>query len=83
MNYKKKNGFYKHYNKDGISTRIRIVHDKIKSGMKDIMIIYCNKNEVVPNLIVKSGFTSDSQVINYILKNLENKDMVFDIRVKY
>jgi hypothetical protein len=84
MSFKKKNGYYKHYNKEGKSCRIKFTcnPDNV-SDKEDIIITYRNKAELTPNIIVKTGFKCDSDVIHYLLRNLDNNDMVFEIAVKY
>jgi hypothetical protein len=70
------NGYFKFYNKEGISCRIKC-NDEVDGA---ILIKFKQKEEAnwmyhVPN----RGFRNCLEVSNFILKNLENDNMVFKI----
>jgi len=78
--YKSKNGYYKHYNKKGISCRIKVKKSALNKFNTDFIIAFKHKDDLdwkyhSPN----KKFRCVNAVINHILKNLENKNMVFKI----
>ena len=78
--FSKKNGFYKYYNSEGKVCRIKI-SDKIKCQENfECLISFWHANDAEwkmhsPSKVFKDIF----EVINFILKNLENDRVVFKI----
>jgi len=80
--YKKSNGYYKFYNAEGVPCRIKF--DSPPKNNQDILLKFKNKYETKWLLVVPNQkFSSESQVLNYILKNLQNTDMVFKVITKF
>jgi len=74
--YKKANGYYKFYNKTGISCRVKT--DEPIQG--SVIIKFKEQGETkwmyhAP----KRTFNSTLEVVHYILMNLESKSLVFKI----
>jgi len=78
--YKSKNGYFKHYNKEGISCRIKVKKEALNKIDSDFIIAFKRKRDLGWNYhSPKKKFRCINAVINHILKNLENKNMVFKI----
>ena len=79
--YKSKNGYFKHYNKDGISCRIKIAKDALLKTNNEFIITFKHKNDLSWKYhSPEKNFRCVNEVIVFILKNLENKNMVFKIK---
>jgi hypothetical protein len=73
---KSKNGYYKFYNSQGIYCRIKC--NNVENN--EVLIKFKQKNET--NWMYHSPnkrFHSCLEVANYILKNLDNQNMIFKI----
>jgi hypothetical protein len=75
MKYKSRNGYFKFYNKNGLSCRIKI-QDEISGKF---IIKYKGPDEIIWNYISPDFSAITIEVINYILKNLETDNSVFKI----
>jgi len=81
--HSKNNGYFKYYNKEGKSCRIKFDNDFkfIEEKKKfNIIIKFKKDDETLWNYHSPfRKFKSIFEIINYILKNLENDKMVFKI----
>ena len=70
------NGYFKFYNKEGLSCRVKCP----KEIQKEILIKFKNRDETAwAYHSPKRTFRNCLEVVNFILKNLENENMVFKI----
>jgi len=75
--YNRKNGYFKHYNSKGISCRIKFA-DKITNSKILVKFKYKDDLEWMYHSPDRK-FVDESDVINYLCKNLENRNRVFKI----
>jgi len=80
MKYKSKNGYFKHYNKEGISCRIKVAKSALAKTDSELMVKFKgSKDEFWSWHFPRRKFRDASEVIVFILKNLVNENMVFKI----
>ena len=75
------NGYYKFYNKNGLQCRIKCEAEKIDG---EVMIKFKPKDQTEWMYhMPKRKFRHCLEVTNFILKNLENNNMVFKVVVPH
>lgn len=82
--YSKRNGYYKYYNKNGVSCRVKFENKMaINSKTANVIIEFNKENDIeVSNMHMPARyFNNDFEILNFILKNLETSNLVF--KVKY
>ena len=78
--YKSKNGYFKHYSKNGTPCRIKVTRDALRKTDSDFLIAFKNRDEETWNYhIPNKNFRCANAVIVFILKNLETPNTVFKI----
>lgn len=77
--FSKKNGYYKYYNSDGLSTRIKV--NELEIDSKGILIKFLQNGHWMYHTpdAKKHNFENAFDCINFILKNLENENLVFEV----
>jgi len=78
--YTKKDEYYKYYNAEGKKCRIKIEPKLLCERNFKVFVWFKNENDV--NWLVhqpKKKFKDVFHVINFILKNLENNNLIFKI----
>lgn len=76
--FNRKNGYFKHYNSNGTSIRIKVKGICISNSR--VIIKFKNQEDIewlyqIPDTM----FTSSNDAINHICKHTENPNMVFQI----
>ena len=78
--YKSINGYYKHYNKEGRSCRIKVSRKALSRTDDEFILKYRSKSmEHWLYHSPRGKFRCANAVIVHILKNLENDNMIFKI----
>ena len=78
--YKSENGYFKHFNSQGIPCRIKVSKNALKKVNTNFTVKFKKKNEEVWMVhIPNKKFKCVNEVIVFILKNLESENMVFKI----
>ena len=75
--YKRSKGFFKHYNADGIACRI-----KVDYGVMNSRVVIKFKNideEGWKHHVPDKEFSSENEVVWFIVKNVEQSGMVFKV----
>ena len=74
--YSKQYGWYKHYNKNGTSCRIKIK----KEPQGQVIIKFRDQDSITWNYFVPSKLFGDSsEVIHYLVQNLEKSGTLFEV----
>jgi len=83
MKYSKKEGYYKYYNKEGKSCRIKI-EDKLRNKRKFRCFVWFRYPNDVNWMVHEPSkkFNDVFHVINYLCKNLETDKMIFKVTPK-
>ena len=78
--YTKKDGYYKYYNSEGKKCRIKI-EPELLNGKNFKVFVWFKKEDDAHWLVhqPKKKFRDAFHVINFILKNLENDNLIFKI----
>jgi len=80
MKYNSKNRYFKHYNKEGIACRIKVAKSALKKFDNEFIVKFKGaKDEFWMWHFPSKKFRDASEVIVFILKNLNSKNMVFKI----
>jgi len=80
MKHKSKNGYFKHYNKEGIACRIKVAKSALKKFNDEFIVKFKDaKDEFWMWHVPHKRFRDASEVIVFILKNLDSDNMVFKI----
>jgi len=78
--YKSKKGYFKHYNANGISCRIKVTRYALTKTDSEFLIAFKSKKEEFWNYHSPDRkFRCVNEVIVFILKNLISKNMIFKI----
>ena len=78
--YNSKNGYFKHYNKNGHSCRIKVSKKALNKTNSEFLIKFKKaKDETWLYHYPSKKFRCVNEVITFILKNLENKNLVFKV----
>ena len=77
--YSKKNGYFKYYNKDGVSLRIKIDMTRCHFEPQHVLISFTHSDGSWVHHIPEKKFTDIHDIVNHVCRNTENKNVVFRI----